>query len=112
MVCPIKGEINDGLTVVIERALREAACWVSDIGSHDHPEYRAEQAFLRVLRQHGVGLDHHARAFLALVAALRYEAEPNAPYLAPTRVLLSISAGVSISRNIASISVNPCRTSR
>jgi exopolyphosphatase/guanosine-5'-triphosphate,3'-diphosphate pyrophosphatase len=72
------------------RALREAACWVSDIGSHDHPEYRAEQAFLRVLRQHGVGLDHHARAFLALVAALRYEAEPNAPYLAPTRVLLDV----------------------
>jgi exopolyphosphatase/guanosine-5'-triphosphate,3'-diphosphate pyrophosphatase len=72
------------------RLLREAACWVSDIGSHDHPEYRAEQAFLRVLRQHGVGLDHHARAFLALVAALRYEAEPSAPYLAPTRVLLDV----------------------
>jgi exopolyphosphatase/guanosine-5'-triphosphate,3'-diphosphate pyrophosphatase len=70
--------------------LRETACWMSDIGSHDHPEYRAEQAFLRVLRQHGVGLDHHARAFLALVAALRYEAEPNAPYLAPTRVLLDV----------------------
>ena len=29
----------------------------------------------------GVGLDHHARAFLALVAALRYEAEPDAPFL-------------------------------
>ncbi|TCZ64520.1 Ppx/GppA family phosphatase [Roseicella aquatilis] len=72
------------------RILREAACWISDIGSHDHPEYRAEQAFLRVLRQHGTGLDHHARAFLALVAALRYEAEPNAPYMAPTRVLLDV----------------------
>ncbi|MEN0075848.1 MAG: Ppx/GppA family phosphatase [Paracraurococcus sp.] len=74
------------------RKLREAACWLSDIGSHDHPEYRAEQAFLRVLRQNGVGLDHHARAFLALVAALRYEAEPNAPFMAPTRVLLDIPA--------------------
>lgn len=73
------------------RLLREAACWVSDIGAHDHPEYRAEQAFLRVLRQHGIGLDHHARAFLALVAALRYEAEPNAPFLAPTRVLLDVA---------------------
>ncbi|MBX9701998.1 MAG: Ppx/GppA family phosphatase [Acetobacteraceae bacterium] len=73
------------------RALREAACWVSDIGSHDHPEYRAEQVFLRVLRQHGVGLDHHARAFLALTAALRYEAEPSAPCLAPTRVLLDLA---------------------
>lgn len=72
------------------RALREAACWVSDIGSHDHPEYRAEQSFLRVLRQHGVGLDHHARAFLGLTTALRYEAEPAAPFLAPTRVLLDV----------------------
>ncbi|MBL6453823.1 Ppx/GppA family phosphatase [Belnapia sp. T6] len=72
------------------RALRESACWVSDIGSHDHPEYRAEQAFLRVLRQHGAGLDHHARAFLGLCAALRYEAEPVAPYLAPTRALLDV----------------------
>ena len=72
------------------RGLREAACWVSDSGSHDHPEYRAEQVFLRVLRQHGVGLDHHARAFLALTAALRYEAGPDAPCLAPTRVLLDV----------------------
>lgn len=74
----------------VTRGLREAACWVSDIGSHDHPEYRAEQAFLRVLRQHGVGLDHHARAFLGLCAALRYEAEPGAPFLATTRVLLDV----------------------
>jgi exopolyphosphatase/guanosine-5'-triphosphate,3'-diphosphate pyrophosphatase len=74
------------------RALRQAACWVSDTGSHDHPEYRAEQAFLRILRQHGVGLDHHARAFLALVAALRYEAEPSSPLLAPARLLLDASA--------------------
>src|SRR5258707_2850193 len=59
------------------RHLREAACWISDIGSHDHPEYRAEQAFLRVLRQPGLALDHHARAFLGLSVALRYEAEPD-----------------------------------
>ena len=70
------------------RALREAACWLSDTGSHDHPDYRAEQSFLRILRQHGAGLDHHARAFLALVAALRYDAEPGAPFLTPAHVLL------------------------
>jgi len=73
-------------------ALREASCWVSDIGSHDHPDYRAEQAFFRVLRQPGVGLDHHQRAFLALVVALRYEAEPNAPFLATARTLLDMAA--------------------
>ncbi len=75
-----------------QRRLREAACWLSDIGSHEHPEYRAEQAFLRVLRQPGIGLDHHARAFLALTMALRYEAPPDAGFLGPARVLLDMHA--------------------
>jgi len=70
------------------RRLREAACWMSDVGSHDHPEFRAEQAFQRVLRQPGIGLDHHARAFLALVVAMRYEAEAFAEFLRPARLLL------------------------
>ena len=74
------------------RRLREAACWMSDIGSHDHPEFRAEQAFLRVLRQPGIGLDHHARAFLALAVALRYEAEPRTPFLRPARLLLDVAS--------------------
>jgi exopolyphosphatase/guanosine-5'-triphosphate,3'-diphosphate pyrophosphatase len=68
--------------------LREAACWLSDVGSHDHPDYRAEQSFLRVLRQPGVALDHHSRAFLALVIAIRYEAEPGAGFLETARLLL------------------------
>jgi exopolyphosphatase/guanosine-5'-triphosphate,3'-diphosphate pyrophosphatase len=72
--------------------LREAACWMSDVGSHDHPEYRAEQAYLRILRQPGTGLDHHARAFLALTLALRYEAEACAPFLATARALLTPDA--------------------
>jgi exopolyphosphatase/guanosine-5'-triphosphate,3'-diphosphate pyrophosphatase len=73
------------------RRLREAACWMSDIGSHDHPEFRAEQAFLRVLRQPGIGLDHHARAFLALAIALRYEVDADAPFLRPARLLLDVA---------------------
>jgi exopolyphosphatase/guanosine-5'-triphosphate,3'-diphosphate pyrophosphatase len=68
--------------------LREAACWMSDVGSHDHPEFRPEQAFLRVLRQPGIGLDHPSRAFLGLTIALRYEADSAAPFLAPVRRLL------------------------
>ncbi len=74
------------------RTLREAACWMSDIGSHDHPEYRAEQAFLRILRQPGIGLDHPARAFLALTLALRYEVEADAPFLKPALALLNPEA--------------------
>ena len=73
------------------RRLREAACWVSDIGSHDHPEFRAEQAFLRVLRQPGIGMDHHDRAFLALATAIRYEADLDAPFLQPARMLLDVA---------------------
>jgi exopolyphosphatase/guanosine-5'-triphosphate,3'-diphosphate pyrophosphatase len=68
--------------------LREAACWMSDVGSHDHPEFRPEQAFLRVLRQPGIGLDHPSRAFLALTIALRYEADSASPFLVPVRRLL------------------------
>jgi exopolyphosphatase/guanosine-5'-triphosphate,3'-diphosphate pyrophosphatase len=75
-----------------DAALREAACWLSDIGSHDHPDYRAEQSFLRVLRQPGIGLDHHERAFLALAIALRYEPEPDAAFLTPARMLLDSGA--------------------
>jgi exopolyphosphatase/guanosine-5'-triphosphate,3'-diphosphate pyrophosphatase len=74
------------------RRLREAACWMSDIGSHDHPEFRAEQAFLRVLRQPGIGLDHHARAFLALVIAMRYEVDTDAGFLRPARLLLDVAS--------------------
>jgi exopolyphosphatase/guanosine-5'-triphosphate,3'-diphosphate pyrophosphatase len=74
------------------RRLREATCWMSDIGSHDHPEFRAEQAFLRVLRQPGIGLDHHARAFLALAIAMRYEAEEVGEFLRPARLLLDVAS--------------------
>ncbi|HUD59238.1 MAG TPA: Ppx/GppA family phosphatase [Acetobacteraceae bacterium] len=74
------------------KRLRAAACWMSDIGSHDHPEFRAEQAFLRVLRQPGIGLDHHARAFLALAIAMRYEVDADAAFLRPARLLLDVSS--------------------
>jgi exopolyphosphatase/guanosine-5'-triphosphate,3'-diphosphate pyrophosphatase len=75
-----------------QRRLRDAACWMSDIGSHDHPEYRAQQAYYRVLRQPGSGLDHHARAFLGLTLAVRYEAEPEAEFCGAARMLLSPEA--------------------
>ncbi len=74
------------------RRLRQAACWLSDIGSHDHPEYRADQSFWRVLRQPGVALDHSERAFLALAVALRYEAEGDAPFMPVATALLDSDA--------------------
>jgi exopolyphosphatase/guanosine-5'-triphosphate,3'-diphosphate pyrophosphatase len=45
-----------------------------------------------VLRQPGVGVDHHQRAFLAMVVALRYETEADAPFLANARPLLDAPA--------------------
>jgi exopolyphosphatase/guanosine-5'-triphosphate,3'-diphosphate pyrophosphatase len=75
-----------------QKLLREAACWMSDIGSQDHPEYRAQQSFLRVLRQPGVALDHHARAYLAFILALRYDAEPDQNFLDTARMLLDMSS--------------------
>ena len=66
-----------------------AACLLSDIGSYDHPEYRAEQTYLRVLRMQGVGFDHQARAFVALTLAVRYEAELGHDFLQPSRLLLT-----------------------
>jgi len=68
--------------------LRELACHMSDIGAFDHPEYRAEQTYFRVLRMHGSGFDHPARAFVALVLAIRYEADAAAALLEPSRRLL------------------------
>ena len=73
-------------------AWRACACWLSDIGSHEHPDYRAEQAFLRVLRQPGMAFDHVSRAYLATTMAVRYEAEPDAPYILPIRPLMDAAA--------------------
>jgi exopolyphosphatase / guanosine-5'-triphosphate,3'-diphosphate pyrophosphatase len=73
------------------RRLRAALCWMSDLGSRDHPEFRAEQAFWRVLRGPGLGLDHHARGFLALAIAIRYEVEADAGFLQAARALLDVT---------------------
>lgn len=68
--------------------LRELACVFSDIGSYDHPQYRAEQTYRRILHAHGVGFEHVARAFLALVLAVRYEIGLDDSLLKPSRKLL------------------------
>jgi exopolyphosphatase/guanosine-5'-triphosphate,3'-diphosphate pyrophosphatase len=52
--------------------LRRAACLLSDLCWDEHPDYRTEHAFLRILRLPIVGTDHFERAFLALVGHARY----------------------------------------
>lgn len=52
--------------------LRRAACLLSDICWTEHPDYRAEHAFLRVLRMPFPAVDHWERAWLALAVFARY----------------------------------------
>ncbi len=73
-----------------ERArLREAACLLSDIAWREHPDYRAEQAFTRVLRLPVAGITHPERVTLALVLAIRYGESVEAAFIDPVRSLLS-----------------------
>ena len=56
-----------------EARLRRAAGLLSDIAWADHPDYRGEQALLRVLRMPIPGIDHRERAMLALALMWRYK---------------------------------------
>ncbi len=65
--------------------LRLAACLLSDIGWSVHPDYRAENAFHRILRLPFAGLTHADRAALALAIFVRYGHNPDEEVV--TRVL-------------------------
>ncbi|MDH5188739.1 MAG: Ppx/GppA family phosphatase [Rhodospirillaceae bacterium] len=71
-----------------ETRLRLAACLMSDVGWNEHPDYRAEQAFDRVLRVPYAGLRHTQRAVLALTAYVRYNGDPGDKLTAPVMRLL------------------------
>jgi len=71
-----------------EARLRLAACDLSDIAWREHPDYRAEIAFLRTLRMPITGIDHAGRAFIALAIYTRYEGRADAPVTAPAWRLL------------------------
>ena len=54
------------------RRLALAACHLADISWREHPEYRAEQALLRVVRHNYLAAAHGERAFLGLAVFGRY----------------------------------------
>ena len=64
-----------------QKRLRRTAALLSDIGWSEHPDYRDEQTFMRCLRMPVAGLDHQARAFLAVALHARYGGNPDAPIL-------------------------------
>jgi exopolyphosphatase/guanosine-5'-triphosphate,3'-diphosphate pyrophosphatase len=60
-----------------EAKLRHAACLVSDIFWNEHPDYRAEQAFLKVLRLPFMGVPHRDRIALAYTILVRYQGDDD-----------------------------------
>lgn len=71
-----------------DRLIR-ALCMLSDIGWSEHPSYRGEHAFLRVLRMPVAGLDHADRVFLGLGVLARYTGGASLPQADAARGLLS-----------------------
>ena len=85
-----------------DRLIR-ALCMLSDIGWSEHPSYRGEHAFLRVLRMPVAGLDHADRVFLGLGVLARYsggvnlrEAEKVTSLLPEERRDLAIRVGLAL----------------
>ena len=68
--------------------LRYAACLLGDTFWSEHPDYRAEQAFLKVLRLPFMGLDHTDRAALALAVYYRYTNKDTLAAVREARSLL------------------------
>ncbi len=69
--------------------LVSAAILLGDIGWQDHPDYRAEHAFWRILHLPAVAIEHRERALLALTVHVRYHGHIEAGLLASVRRLLA-----------------------
>jgi exopolyphosphatase/guanosine-5'-triphosphate,3'-diphosphate pyrophosphatase len=98
-------EIFDWLTPIFggeteaERILRIAACHLSDISWNDHPDYRAEQAYIRVLHLPAPGMSHRERAILAMTMAYRYKSDSKSSMF-ETALRLSDGKGRAFSRRL------------
>ena len=75
-----------------ETRLRRAAVLLSDVGWHEHPDYRAEQVFTRCLRMPVPGIDHPGRVYLATALHARYGGDGEMPGLLRVRTLIDDAA--------------------
>ena len=73
-----------------QEKLRLAACLLRDVYWSEHPDYRAEQAFLRVLRLPFMGLEHEDRASLALALFYRYRTDDTTPIIDQAHSMLDV----------------------
>lgn len=64
-------------------------CHLADVAWREHPDYRAIQAYTRLLYHPFVGIDHVDRAFLAYAVFIRYGGDAEDPAAATARALLS-----------------------
>jgi exopolyphosphatase/guanosine-5'-triphosphate,3'-diphosphate pyrophosphatase len=72
---------------------------LGDIGWSSHPDYRADEAFARVLHMPVAGTDHGERVFLATALHARYGGAADAEIRGRTRRLLD-EAGHTLARRI------------
>jgi exopolyphosphatase / guanosine-5'-triphosphate,3'-diphosphate pyrophosphatase len=70
------------------RRLRLAASLLSDSAWNEHPDYRADEAFMRGLRMPFAGIDHGERVFIATALHARYGGAADAPVKDQTRRLI------------------------
>ena len=70
------------------RRLRRAACLLADIGWHEHPDYRAEQVYFRILRLPLVALNHVDKTMIALAVFRRYSGAKRGATLRVANALL------------------------
>lgn len=76
-----------------EKRLRNAACLVADIGWRAHPDYRGEQSLNIIAHAAFIGIDHPARAFIAIAVFFRHvglldeELSPRLRFLVSPRTL-------------------------
>jgi exopolyphosphatase / guanosine-5'-triphosphate,3'-diphosphate pyrophosphatase len=74
------------------RRLHRAVCWLSDTAWTEHPDYRAEHAFLRSLRMPVGAIEHAGRAFIALALHARYGGAADDPLKTAALALLDEGA--------------------
>ena len=82
-----------------EKTMRKAACHLSDISWEDHPDYRADQAYFRVLHLPAPGMSHRERAVLAMTLTYRYKSEPKAAMI-DTALRLTDTKGRSFAQRL------------
>ncbi|MEM7173149.1 MAG: Ppx/GppA phosphatase family protein [Pseudomonadota bacterium] len=78
-----------------QKRLRQAACWLADIGWREHPDYRGAIVFNWILQYPFLAIDHPGRVFLAYSLLVRYG---NPLKDDTTRDLLTLLSSEQLSR--------------